>query len=273
MVNIPGKGEIMADNSPNALDRLEQEIESEFIDETRDVLAGLEVMLGNFESGLVDGEKALATLRKSFRSLDARSQSLDKATMSIVTHRACEYLSDSCELQRSNVVDVQVFIDILRKFLDQGGGAGSENSSELVRHLPSRRIVDFDVAEAAKQMNVEMLLVIPDRATSRYVERELAACGYRVSNAGNFFKGLELAVRTQPDFVICTAELDEASGIDLIRALSGISATKHTPVALLTSYEKGHPSLAELPASASVIRKGSTFGEDLAIALSRFRIT
>ncbi len=259
--------------SSNALDLLEREIESEFVDETRDVLAGLEVMLGNFESKLVDGVKALGTLRKSFRSLEARSQSLDKATMNIVTHRASEYLSDSHELTREHVVDVQAFIDVLRKLLEQGDGAGFEHSGELVRQLPSRRIVDFDVQEAARKMNVEMLLVIPDRATSHYVERELAACGYRVSNAGHFFRGLELAVRTQPDFIISAAVLDEASGIDLIRALSGITATAHTPVALLTSYAAGHPSLAELPANAAVIRKGGAFGEDLANALARFKIT
>ncbi|PKU21658.1 hypothetical protein CWS72_25675 [Telmatospirillum siberiense] len=253
------------------LDQLEQEIESEFIDETRDVLAGLEVMLGNFESGLVDAVRAMITLRKAFRSLESRSQSLDKATMSIVTHRASEYLSDSQELERANVVDVQSYIDVLRKLLDRN--ASTEHSSELVRQLPSRRIVDFDVVEAAKKMNIEMLMVIPDRATSHYVERELAACGYRVSNAGHFFRGLELAVRTQPDFIICSAVLDEASGIDLIRALNGIAATTHTPVALLTSYAAGHPSLAELPPSAAVIRKGSAFGEDLANALARFKIT
>lgn len=253
------------------IDQLEQEMESEFIDETRDVLSGLEVMLGNFESGLVDGIRAMITLRKSFRNLEARSQSLDKVAMGIVTHRASEYLSDFPELERANVADVQIFIDVLRKTIDQGGSL--EHSSELVRQLPTRRIADFDVIEAAKKMNIEMLLVIPDRATSHYVERELAACGYRVSNAGHFFRALELAVRTQPDFVICAAVLDEASGIDLIRALSGITATAHTPVALLTSYAAGHPSLADLPESAAVIRKGGAFGEDLASALARFKIT
>jgi CheY-like chemotaxis protein len=253
------------------LDRLEQEIESEFIDETRDVLAGLEVMLGNFESGLVDGGKAVSTLMKSFRALEARSQSLDKAAMGVVSHRAGEYLSDFDTLARDRVVDIQVFIDVLRKLLDRG--SAGEHSSELVRQLPSRRIVDFDVNEAVKKLNIEMMLIIPDRATSHYVGRELAACGYRVSTAGSFFRGLELAVRTQPDMVITAAVLDEASGIDLIRALAGISATAHTPVALLTSYAAGPPSLADLPPQAAVIRKGSSFGEDLAAALARFKIT
>jgi CheY-like chemotaxis protein len=256
-----------------ALDQLEREIEAEFIDETRDVLAGLDVMLGNFESGLIDGNKAVATLRKSFRALEARSQSLDKATMAVVAHRASEYLSDFDALDRDRVPDVQIFIDVSRKLLDQNGGAAGEHSSELVRQLPVRRFVDFDVNEAVKRLNIEMLLVIPDRATCRYVERELAACGYRVSNAGHFFKGLEMAVRTQPDMVITAGVLDEASGIDLIRAMAGIAATAHTPVALLTSYSAGHPSLTELPSHAAVIRKGTGFGEDLAAALARFKIT
>ncbi|MTJ83592.1 MAG: response regulator [Telmatospirillum sp.] len=256
---------------PGTLDRLEAEIESEFIDETRDVLAGLEVMLGNFESGLVDGTKALGTLVRSFRSLEARSQSLDKAQMGVVAHRAGEYLSDLDTLSRDRVPDIQVFIDVLRKLLDRG--SSSEHPSELVRQLPSRRFGDFDVAEAVKSLNIEMMLVIPDRATSHYVTRELAACGYRVSNSGQFFRALELAVRTKPDMIITAAVLDEASGIDLIRALAAISATSHTPVALLTSYAAGHPSLADLPEHAAVIRKGTSFGEDLATALARFKIT
>jgi hypothetical protein len=41
---------------------------------------------------------------------------------------------------------------------------------------------------------------------------------------------------------------------------------------LLTSFAIGHPSLAELPESAAVVRKGSDFGEDFAQALARFKI-
>ncbi len=67
--------------------------------------------------------------------------------------------------------------------------------------------------------------------------------------------------------------LEEASGIDLVRALAAITPTAHTPVALLTSYAPGHSSLADLPANAAIIRKGTAFGEDLANALARFKIT
>ena len=253
------------------IERLEQEIESEFQDETRDVLDNLEVMLGNVESGLVDAQQALARLQKTFLSLDVRSQSVDNAAMSIVAHRAGEYLSDLSGLARTDIADLQVFIDTFRKLLARGPAAAGESPGDLVRQLPSRRIVDFDVVEAARKINVEVLLVIPDRATSHYVERELAACGYRVSNARTFFKGLELAVRTQPDYVIAAAVLDDASGIDLARALAAISATQHIPFSLLTSYAPGHPSLTGLPSGAAVIRKGAPFAEDVAGVLAKPR--
>jgi CheY-like chemotaxis protein len=253
------------------IDQLEQEMEAEFLEETRDVLNGLEVMLGNFESGLVKADVALKTLRKTFMSMDARSQSVGNVSMSILTHRGCEYLSDLDELTRPGVPDIQVFIDVIRKLLD--GGADGEGTAELVRQLPFRRIADFDITEAMKQQNVEVLLVIPDRATGRYVERELAACGYRVSNARGFFKGLEMAVRTQPNMVIAAAMLDEASGIDMARALAGIDITAKMPFALLTSFDAGHPSLAGLPPTVAVIKKGSDFGEGIADALAQFKIT
>ena len=152
------------------IDQLEQEMEAEFLEETRDVLNGLEVMLGNFESGLVKADVALKTLRKTFISMDARSQSVGNVNMGILAHRGCEYLSDLGELTRPGVPDIQVFIDVIRKLLD--GGAVGAGAAELVRQLPFRRIADFDITEAMKQQNVEVMLVIPDRATGRYVERE-----------------------------------------------------------------------------------------------------
>lgn len=251
----------------HTLDQLEREIEAEFVDETRDALYALEVMLGNFESGMVSASDALSQLRRSFLSLEVRSQSVDNAPMTILAHRASEYASDLREFGRDMVSDVQTFIDAIRRQIDHGG-----NAAEVVRQLPFRRIVDFDISEAIKKLNIEIMLVIPDRAIGRFVERELAACGYRASNARSFFRGLETAVRTQPNMVIAAAVLEELSGIDLARALSSISATAKIPFALLTSYERDHPSLADLPDSVAIVRKGPQFGEDIADALSRFKI-
>src|SRR5258708_144477 len=82
-----------------------------------------------------------------------------------------------------------------------------------------------------------------------------------------------LGVYGQPDMLICSAVLDELSGIDLACALSAMPVTAKIPLALLTSFEWGHPSLEQLPSRVAILRVGTHFGDDLAEALSRFSIT
>jgi len=67
--------------------------------------------------------------------------------------------------------------------------------------------------------------------------------------------------------------LDEISGVDLAAALTAMPATRNLPVALLTSFSWGHSSLQELPPRVPLIRKGPSFGDDLAEALARLHIT
>ncbi|MFX7820747.1 response regulator, partial [Acinetobacter baumannii] len=81
---------------------------------------------------------------------------------------------------------------------------------------------------------------------------------------------LELISRTRPDFVIVSAVLDELSGIDVASALTAMPSTRNIPIALLTSYTWGHPSLHDLPTRVAIIRKGNSFGSDLAEFLGRF---
>ncbi len=72
--------------------------------------------------------------------------------------------------------------------------------------------------------------------------------------------------------VLASAELDDISGIDLGCALSAMPRTKDIPFGLLTSYERGHKKLADLPETAAILAKGSGFSDDLADALERFKI-
>ncbi len=104
-------------------------------------------------------------------------------------------------------------------------------------------------------------------------ERELRNCGYRVNIALSPFDALEQAVRTVPDMVISSSELDGISGVDLCLALGALSATENIPFSLLTSYARSNAALARLPERAALIRKGPQFGEDLSMALERFKLT
>jgi CheY-like chemotaxis protein len=252
------------------IESLQQLIESEFLDETRDVVSALDVLLGNMRSNSVPLDEALGEMQRDVINLESRASSVNQPLVAIVVHRMGEYLVDLKEVTSNQIEDLQTFVDRLRGILDGDVRDAESAGVQLVRALPVAK--SFDLSEV-KITNVEGLLVIPDKAMQRIIARELAACGYRVSNARTPFQAIELAVRTKPDFIIAAAVMDGLSGIELACALSAMPSTAGIPFALLTSFGYGHASLAGLPPRAAIIRKGAYFGEDFAEALSRFNIT
>lgn len=254
------------------LDHMERQIEIEFLDEARDTANSLDVLLGNVRSKDTPAATALADLRRAFVNLQTRSKGLDQPIISIVAYRALEYLSDLKDLSPAQIEDLQKFIDRVRAVADGESIASVDVAPQVVRELPAKRAADFDVGDV-RQLNIEAMVIAPDRSTQRLVGRELAACGYRVSTEKQSLRGLELVARTRPDFVIVSAVLDELSGVDFASAVAAMPSTRQIPVALLTSYSWGHPSLNELPTRVAIIRKGGSFGNDLAEFLARFSIT
>ena len=73
--------------------------------------------------------------------------------------------------------------------------------------------------------------------------------------------------------VITAQVMPRVTGVDLACALAAMPTTKDIPVALLTSLESNHPDLAALPVNVGLIRRGVSFGDDLAHVLERFKIT
>lgn len=259
----------MARNS-DGIEQMDRQIEAEFVDEVRDILSGIEVLLGNMRSKSVPPAEGLTRIRREMLNVEVRGASLDQPMVTIVAHRLDEYLSDLKTLGERELDDVQTFIDQIRQALD--GQIEATAGAKIVRELPARKMATFNPADV-KVTDVEVLLVIPDKAMARIVERELAACGYRTSNVASPFQALETAVRIKPDLVIVAGLLDHLSGVDLAAALTAMPATRTLPVALLTSFAWGHPSLQDLPPRVPLIRKGPSFGDDLAEALARLHIT
>jgi len=258
-----------ADGGIEVMDR---QVESEFLEEVQDILSALDVLLGNLRSRTVKVEEGLARLRRDMLTIATRGSTLDQPLVTIIAHRLSEYLADLKELDERRIDDIQAFLDQIRRVLEGEAPVSTAESAKLVRALPARQVAEFDPA-SVKISNVEVLLVVPDKAMGRIVERELAACGYRVSNVRSPFQAFETAIRTRPDLVIASAVIDDLSGVDLACALAAMPATHNLPVALLTSFTWGHPSLEGLPPRVPLIRKGTHFGDDLAEALSRLHIT
>jgi len=169
--------------------------------------------------------------------------------------------------------DVRMFLDKIEAALDGTLEISKQNASaELVRELPAASKFVHEFGDLTKK-NIEILVIVPDKPTGHIVEREMAECGYRVAFARTSFKGFELALRTRPDMVLASGQIDDLTGIDLANAFAAMPVSKDIPFALLTSNDWGHPSLRSLPHSAGLVRKGKHFGDDIADCLRRFGIT
>ncbi len=256
-----------------AMDKIEEmdrQVEAEFVEEVRDILSGLEVLIGNLRSNSAPAKESLARIQRDMVNVAVRGSTMDQPLVTIVAHRFGEYIADLTGITPHQLDDMQAFVDQMRQALD--GKVQVKESAAVVRALPTRVLNNFNPADV-KITNIEVLLVTSDRSTSRIVEREFQQCGYRVSTVRSAFQAMEMAVRTRPDLVVISGVLDELSGVDLATAFATMPSTRDLKVAMLTSYSWGHPSLHDLPARVPVIRKGSSFGDDLAEALARLQIT
>lgn len=259
----------MAIETELSTDALAEKLRQEFLDEAGDVVNELDLTLGNLRARRVEMADAILDLRRRALSLRTGAKAVAAAAVEMIAHRLDDYLGDLQTLAAHQIEEIQTFCDALRDALEAREIDG-DDLRQVVRTLPVR--LTFDPAQITL-LDIEVLLVHPQRTAARFVERELQACGYRVSNVTRSFDAIEYAVRTKPEMVISSAVLDELSGVDLACALHAMPVTHKIPFALLTSFGWGHPSLEGLPPRAAIIRKGPQFGDDLAEALARFQIT
>lgn len=249
----------------------ERRVINEFFEELRDTASALQVLVGNMRSKSIPTDEGLATLKREASNMRSQAQALALPVIKLVTHRLDEYVGDLKAVDGAGLDEIQVFIDRIEKLAD-GEQVVDSDIPTVVRALPAKRSADVDFGSLEKK-NIEVLLVVPEKAMSRIVERELAACGYRTSVVRDPFEALETVVHTKPDMVVASMELGVLTGVDLGCALAAMPITQGVPFGVLTSYNWGHPKLAGLPPRAALIRKSAQFGDDLAESLARFNIT
>ncbi|MCW9032725.1 MAG: response regulator [Rhodospirillales bacterium] len=246
----------------------EAQMAADFSGEAKDILAQLEVMVQNMQSGaysLVDGMHLIADNMRTLRLL---SMDVGHHLMQLALERVDHYLSGLHEVQENNLSDMEIFVYVLSDILN-GEIAPNVDQGEFIRSLPVLRAVD--VSEIVN-LDIEILLVEPQKSTARLFERELLNSGYRVHITNRSFSALEWVVRTKPDFIVSSAILDEMSGIDLALALQAIPSTSKVPFAILTSFAKGDKGLEGLPENVELINKGKQFSADMAKALGKFKV-
>ena len=249
----------------NAMEDMMARLRREFLDTADDRLGTLDDLVDEVRQKKEDSPERMSEFRRIAHSLKGMGGTFGYPLVSVIAHRLEDFIESEADLHDEILADVQIFLDRMRDVIDGVLGADDPNTSEIVRALPVKR-AGFD-AEAIEVLEIEVMTVMPKGTATTIVEKELRACGYRVSNVEQPIQALEYAVRTKPDMVMASGVLPGLTGVDLACAFRAMPVTKSIPVVLFTSFSRDHKSLSGLPEDVPIVKKGGTFSDDLANAL------
>jgi CheY-like chemotaxis protein len=240
-------------------------LRQEFADELAETMLSFDVSLDAARNGHQDLGKVITDCRRAVMRFRGQAANFGMHRLATVAHRLDEYLvTVPVDLPPPRMWgDLQGYFDLMIR-LAEGKADGEANTAGLVRSLPTKlgfELTDIEVRD------VEVLLVMPHGAQTRFVERELQQCGYRVSIISDTLLAFALVVESKPDLVIISAMMPGLDGIDLAVALASMPATRNIPLAVITSLDKDDDSLSLLPQRVPILFKGESFADDLFKAL------
>jgi CheY-like chemotaxis protein len=243
-----------------------EDLRLEFVDEAVETLRSLDVALDAARNGRNDVRRLIIDLRRTGVLLRGQAANFAMRSLATVAHRLDEYLANAPEVLPPRIWgDLQSFIDLMIG-LAEGSIPPEHELSSLVRSLPVK--LGFDLGDIEVR-NVEVMLVMPHGAQTRFVERELQQCGYRITMTADTLQAFPMVVQTKPDMIVISAVMPDLDGIDLAIALSSMPSTRNIPIAVITSFDKDDERLKLLPKKIPVLFKGPSFGDDLFEALDR----
>ncbi len=260
---MPTPGE----NRPVASGEVADQLRQEFLDESAEVLQGLDLLLDAGRNGHRGEDEIVPAFRRAALTLRGQAANNGYGAVSTIAHRLDDYLrSVSSPFLPRVWDDLQRFLDTAQNLLAADPEA-SRDVSGLVRGLP--HALGFDLKDIQIR-NVEVMLVMMPGAQTHFVERELQECGYRVSVVSDTIMALAMAVQIKPDLIIVSAVMAGGlDGIDLAIGLSAMPSTRNIPMAVITSLDPGDERLNLLPKAVPIVHKSPSFGDDLFAALDR----
>lgn len=240
------------------------ELRQEYVDEAVETLQSLDVLLDSGRHGHAEEAEVVDGFRRAAVRLRGPAGNFGLRALAAVCHRLDDYLTHAPAALPPRVWDdLQAYLDLMLSLAEGRDGAEVE-AAALVRALPAR--LGFELGDIQVR-SVEVLLVMPHGAQTRYVERELQQCGYRVSLLEDTIEAFGHVVESKPDLIVLSALMPHLDGIDLAIGLAAMPSTRNTPIAVITSLDPDDERLALLPKKIPVVHKGATFGDDLFKAL------
>lgn len=261
----PSKQDDFSGVYAQGVDEIAIDLRNEFFEDLSQSLSDLTLLIVSVRSNEAKNDDIIDAVRRFCLPLRGQAANFGARIIGTIAARMEDYLANVKNLPATFLDDLQAFIDTLEDIVE-GNIPLSTDASELVRKLPAK--VKFQADDITIEVrNIEVLLVMLHGTATRFVEREMQECGYRVATITNTFEAIPTIIHTKPNMVIISAMMPELEGIDLAVALSAMPATRNIPTALITSLDADDDHLKLIPQSVPIINKGPSFGDDLADAM------
>ncbi len=95
----------------------------------------------------------------------------------------------------------------------------------------------------------KILLIEDDEEISAFLEDKLSDY-FELSSASNGLSGLEKAIESPPDLIVCDVMMPEMNGFEVTRKIKEDFETSHIPIILLTAYSSAEHQLEGIDAGA-----------------------
>ena len=128
-----------------------------------------------------------------------------------------------------------------KAWLEDVGNTVDSNEQGISSPLPSGGLgwvsgVDGVVSEPdGAAVSHPLVLVVDDNAEVRQYVAQLLGGDYDVRQAADGKEGLDAALKTMPDLIVCDVMMPVMDGLEMCRRVKAETATSHVPVILLTS--------------------------------------
>lgn len=251
------------------IDEIIRTLSQEFLADATETLIGLADLVSAARDGAGGTEETLQQIRRDSHNLKGLGGSFGFPSVTLIAHRLEDYLTGLDTLDVRQLEDVLAFLDALQDIVETGVNPGDDEVARIVRTLPAKGAAKEDFRPTS---NHEILLVSASSIMGHAVEQKLHSLGLRVVTVKSPLQAFETAIRTRPDMIIASAVMEHVGGVDLARAFSAMAVTRKIPFVLLTSFDREHSELRELPESVGLIHHDRDLDEEITSTLKQLNL-
>lgn len=246
------------------------ELGQEFIADAVETLATLGEMVERARNQPAEAAQAIQTIRRDAHNLKGLGGSFGFPSITLIAHRLEDYLSGLDDLEVRQLDDVLAFLDAMHDIAERAADPGDDEISRIVRSLPAKGAAKKDFQPTS---DLEVLLVAASGLLGRAVEAKLHSLGFRVVTVNSPVDAFETVICARPDMVIASAVMEHVGGVDLARAFKSMTVTREIPFVLLTSFDRDHSELRELPDGVGLIHHDRDLDGEIAGTIDQLGLT